>query len=191
MIYTLEGKLIIKKTNFVVLQVGGIGLKISVSIRTLASLPQPGSDVKLFCNLYVREDRMDIYGFLTEEELSLFELLNSVPGIGPKTAMDLLTVDNIDNVMVAIVEGRPELLTRVSGIGKKTADRIVFELKNKIKGKEITGKPHLDIDLDLEDALVNFGYQKKAVKEALAKLPPDLTTPEERLKAALKILSKN
>lgn len=190
MIYTLEGKLIIKKTNFVVLQVGGIGLKISVSIRTLASLPQPGSDVKFFCNLYVREDRMDIYGFLTEEELGLFELLNSVPGIGPKTAMDLLAVDNVDNVMVAIVEGRPELLTRVSGVGKKTAERIVFELKNKIKGKEVTGKLHLDIDLDLEDALVSFGYQKKYVKEALAKLPADLTTPEERIKAALKLLSK-
>lgn len=191
MYYSISGKLVNRKENFVVVETGGIGYKIFIGSRTAAALPELNKDIKLFCGFYVREDRQDLYGFFTEEELRLFELFNAVPGIGPKSALELLTIGKPENLIAAIIENRPDILTRVSGIGRKTADRIILELKSKVKLPE-AGKltKQLDIDSEIEAALVNLGYQRNEVKEVLDKMPGDHVNLEERLKTALKFLSK-
>lgn len=173
-----------------VVETGGLGYKISVTTRTLEGLAGAKDEVKLFCYLYVREDRLDLYGFLSEEEQRLFELFNSVAGIGPKSAMGLLAVDKPENLIAAIIENRPDLLTRVSGVGRKTAERIILELKNKFTSKGEGRTIQMDADFDVEEALVNLGYQRREVRDVLAKTPPSVKKLEERLKGALKLLGK-
>lgn len=190
MVYSITGKLSSKKENFAVVEAGGIGFKVFTMPRVLEILPQAGQTVSLFCSLVVREDRLDLYGFLTEQELRFFELFNSVAGIGPKTALGLLGVDKIENIAAAISENRPDLLTRVSGIGRKTAERVILELKNKIKSLDSAGiVERVETDADVEETLVNLGYQRRAARDALSKLPPEKQKLEERVREALKILS--
>lgn len=190
MIYSIAGKLVLRKENFAVVETGGVGYKIYATERTLERIKTIGESVRLFCHLYVREDRLDLYGFLTEQELRLFELFNSVAGVGPKSAMGLLDIDKSENLIAAIAENRPDLLTRVSGIGRKTAERIILELKNKIGSKTEGRTAAMEADIDVEEALVNLGYPRRSAREALEKLPPTVQKVEERLKEALKMLGK-
>lgn len=191
MIHSLNGALASRKENFIVVENGGIGYKIIVNARTLESLPDEGNQVKFFCHLYVREDRLELYGFLTEKELRLFELFNSVSGIGPKLAIGLLGMDKAENIVAAIMENRPDLLTRVSGVGGKTAERIILELKNKIKPLAgAASAQQMEADFDAEEVLINLGYQKRTAREALNSLPKSIQKIEDRLKEALKILGK-
>ena len=132
MIYSLAGRLSLKRDKFVVVESGGVGLKVAVSSAALNSLPAVGSPVNFFCHLRVKEDALELYGFLSEEELDFFELLNGVSGVGPKSALAVLALDKVENLEAAIAEGKSELLTRVSGIGRKTAERIILELKDKM-----------------------------------------------------------
>ncbi|MEK7147060.1 MAG: Holliday junction branch migration protein RuvA [Patescibacteria group bacterium] len=189
MLYSINGKLARRKDNFVVIETGGIGFKIFTTARVLEALPPAGQAVSLFCHLCVREDRLDLYGFLTEEELKFFELFNSVVGIGPKMALGLLSIDKIENIAAAISENRPDLLTRVSGVGRKTAERVILELKNKIKLSVASGIiERVETDADVEETLVNLGYQRKSARDVLSKIPPEKQKLEERVKEALKIL---
>src|SRR3989344_8169467 len=138
MIDSLYGRLIAKKESILIVETGGIGFKVFVSSRALQNLPQPGQTIKIFCSLYSRQNgEFELYGFLNETELYLFEKLNSVGGIGPKTALGLLGVAETGQLIAAINAGKIELLTKATGIGKKTAERIIVDLKEKLDEKLI------------------------------------------------------
>ena len=191
MIYSLYGKLVGRKENYIILEAGGIGFKVFLSPRASQSLPQSGSNIKLFCSLYNRENEpFELFGFLTEKELYLFDKLNTVSGIGPKTALAILGVAPIDQLIAAINAGKTELLTKASGIGKKTAERLVVDLKGKLEtgSSEATAQTLglMESDLELEDTLVSLGYTKPQAKATVARIDPKTIGFKERLKEALK-----
>lgn len=189
MVYSVEGKLAAKSDNFAVIDVGGLGLKIFANERTLQALPAAGESVKLFSHLHVREDALDLYGFLTAEELEFFELLISVSGVGPKSAMSILNIAELKQLAAAIKENRPDLLTRASGIGRKTAERIVLELKTRVESEHAgSAVRKMDADVDLVETLAGLGYKRDQAKSALSRVDEKVMNIEERLKAALKIL---
>jgi Holliday junction DNA helicase RuvA len=197
MIYSVSGKLVLKSTNFVVIETGRLGLKLLVGERTIKSLPPAGaaddatSAVKLFSYLHVRENGMELYGFLSEEMLVYFEMLISVSGVGPKSALAILDVAPINELSAAIKEGRPDLLTRASGIGRKTAERVIVELRSKVQSaKSGLVVEKMETDADLIEALSNLGYRREEARAALMKVDAKITGVEARLKAALAILSK-
>lgn len=191
MIYSVEGIVSQKADHFVVVSAGGFGIKLFASAETIKATPPEGNKVKLFSHLYVREDALDLYGFGTAEELRFFELLISVSGVGPKSALSILDVAKLDELSAAIKEGRPDLLTRASGIGRKTAERVIVELKSKVQSaKSGLVVEKMETDADLLEALMSLGYRRDEARVALAKLDPALSGTEDRLKAALKILSK-
>jgi len=191
MLYSALGKLALKADRFMVVEAGGLGLKILASGRTLMSLPATGSEVKIFTYLYLREDGLELYGFLSEKELAFFELLISVSGVGPKSALSVLDVAKLDELSAAIKEARPDLLTRASGIGRKTAERIILELKTKVQSARsglVVEK--MEGDADIVEALVSLGYRREEARAALAKVDPKVHDMEARLKAALGALGK-
>ncbi len=191
MLYSALGKLALKADRFVVVEVGGLGLKIFVSGRTLAALPVTGSEVKIFTYLYLREDGLELYGFLSEKELAFFELLISVSGVGPRSALSVLDVAKLDELSAAIKEARPDLLTRASGIGRKTAERIILDLRTKVQSARsglVVEK--MEDDTDIVEALVNLGYRREEARAALGKVDPKVHGMEERLKTALGALGK-
>lgn len=188
MLYTLAGTVALKKDNFFVLEVGGFGIKVFAPLNVLRDL-QTGKATKIFTSFKVKEDAFEIYGFLNEEELNFFELLNSVNGVGPKTALNIMNIDVFDRLVAAISEGRVELLTKASGIGKKTAERVILELRGKLGregSKELVGI--MESDHDIVEALVGLGYTKSQAKSAISKVDEKLKKLEERIRAALKIL---
>ena len=197
MIYSVSGKLVIKSDHFVVIEAGGLGLKLAVSEGTLKGLPAAGGagangpTVKLFSYLNVRENGMELYGFLSEEALMYFEMLISVSGVGPKSALSILDVAPINELSAAIKEGRPDLLTRASGIGRKTAERVIVELRTKVrsvKSGQVVEK--METDADLLEVLSGLGYRREEARAALARVDAKITGVEARLKAALGILGK-
>jgi Holliday junction DNA helicase RuvA len=190
-IYSVSGKLDLKSEHFAVIDAAGLGLKVLMNQRTLQKLPPVGENVKLFCYLYLRENGLELYGFNSREELNFFELLISVSGVGPKSALSILEISELDNLAAAIKEGRPDLLTRASGIGRKTAERIILELKSKVQSEKsgFTVK-RMESDSDLVDTLTGLGYKRDQAKAALQKVDEKTTGLEERLKAALKILGR-
>ena len=191
MIYSVKGKVTGEGDSFVVIEVGGVGFRVSTDSRTLRNIAGAEGEVKLFCYTYFREDRLELYGFNEEETLRLFEMLITVSGIGPKTALGILDVDTVPNIMAAIIEKRVELLTRTSGIGRKTAERIILELHSKIKlpkAKMLTEK--MDVDREIEEALAGLGYGRTDIRRVIEAVPESEKTLEERLKFALKSLGR-
>lgn len=192
MLYSAFGKVALKADRFAVIEVGGLGLKISMSGRTLAALPAVGSEVKIFTYLHMREDGMELYGFLSEKDLAFFEMLISVSGVGPRSALAILDVAKLDELAAAIKEGRPDLLTRASGIGRKTAERIIVELRTKVQSaKSGLVVEKMEGDADIVEALTNLGYRRETARAALAKVDPKISKMEERLRAALALLGKH
>jgi len=190
MIYSVSGKLVLKGINFAVIETGGLGLKIFAPKGTLGALRQTDETVKLFTYFSVRENSMELFGFLSEEELVFFEMLISVSGVGPKSALAILDVAKLDELAAAIKEGRPDLMTRASGIGRKTAERIIIELRNKVQSVKAGAMVEkMEADADLIEALSNLGYRREEARAALSKVESNITEVTERLKAALKLLS--
>lgn len=189
MFYSLSGNITLKKKNFFVLEIGGFGIKVFTLAKSLNDLPQSGQTVKIFANLHVREDAFEVYGFLKEEEMVFFELLIGISGIGPKSALNIMNVDSLDRLMAAVKESKIELLTKASGVGRKTAERIVLELKDKLS-QEGSGDlvKLMESDHDIVETLVNLGYTKSQAKAALSKVDQKIKSLEERIKTALKIL---
>ncbi len=189
MLHTLEGTLTSKSDRSAVMNVGGIGFEIGTSERIAKELPRVGSGVKLFVHLHIREDALELYGFLTEEELFFFKLLNSVSGVGPKSALAIMDVAPLKDIEAAITEGRPDLLTRASGVGRKTAERLIVDLKTKVKAHgSYAMVRRMDANADLEETLVGLGYRREEARAAIEKtkiLSEDLTV---RLRESLKIL---
>lgn len=189
MLYSVSGKLSLKAENFSVVTAGGLGIKLFTSKQTIKALPPTGAEVIFFTHLYVREDALDLYGFLQAAELTFFEMLISVSGIGPKSALSILDIAPLAELSAAIKEGRPDLLTRASGIGRKTAERVIVELRGRVESvKSGMVVEKMETDADLLEALVNLGYRREEARMALSKVDQKLRGLEERLKAALAIL---
>lgn len=189
MIGFLEGKIELATDKYVLISVNGVGYKVFISLNTFKDLPKKGEKVKLYTYLYIREDKMQLYGFLNQEELEFFELLVSVSGIGPKGALSILAVAPVKTLKRAIISEESEILTKVSGIGKKIAGKVVLELKNKIKDTaEDIGK--ISVDNEAIDALLTLGYKLSEAREALRKIPENIKEVSEKVKEALKILGK-
>jgi Holliday junction DNA helicase RuvA len=189
MLHYLIGKLIQKKENYFILEMGGVGMRIFCSVNTLRKLPAVEGEVKVFTHMNIKEDAWDIYGFSDQNELDFFTKLISVNGVGPKTALNILNVDTADRLMAAINEGRVDLLTKASGIGKKTSERVVVELRGKfaqIGSEGLTGL--MESDSDIVDVLCNLGYTKEQARKAISKIDPEAESIEDRIKSALKIL---
>lgn len=187
----LEGTIVLKGEKFVVVSVGGVGYRVFSSPEILTKIPEKGVSVKIWTHQYVREDAVELYGFLHYAELELFETLISISGIGPRGALGVLGVAPVDTLKRAIAAGDTSYLTRVSGIGRKTAEKIVLELREKMAGKGVNVEaPELKEEADALDALVHLGYTQKEARDALMSVPETTASAEERVKAALKKLSR-
>ena len=185
MIGHLEGDVSAVKQGFVILSAGGVGYKVYTTRETLARVKMK-KEAALWTHLAVREDVLDLYGFASEEELKFFELLLTVPGIGPKSALAILDIASLGTLRSAVASGNASYLTNVSGIGKKTAEKIVLELKDKVGIAEETGA--LSGDEEALQATRALGYTQVDAREALRKVPSSLKKASERLRDALKIL---
>ncbi len=184
MIYALKGKIEEICSKFVVLTVaGGESYKVFMPSADLGALHSQ-KEAKIFTCLFVKDESMDLYGFLSEESRGLFEMLNTVSGVGPRAAIGILGLGTAEHIMAAIREGKIEALTKSFGIGKKTAERIIVELKDKIK----SGGDVPEWDEDVYDALIKLGYRRDAAKEAIKKLSKESQNTHDRLKEALKYM---
>ena len=197
MIYQIKGKLISKDMDFVVLEVGGIGLKISSTINTIRAINSE-REVSLYTYLHVREDALDLYGFYSLLEKEVFLLLIGISGIGPKLANTILSGILPDDLKEKIISGDINALTSVPGVGSKTAKRIIIELKEKFTKIEegtmgFIEKADPKLYADALNALSGLGYNPKQSKLALHKVlssPDDKDNIEAIIRAALKILSE-
>jgi Holliday junction DNA helicase RuvA len=173
--------------SHVVIRAGGIGLQVHVPSSVLGQLDSIGQPVELFTYLHVRENELALYGFLTEEELTLFKLLLSISGIGPKVALALLGTVSPDALRQAIIQEEPGLLVRVPGIGPKTARAIIFHLKDRLIPAGAGAAPLLsDADAEVIAALTGLGFSLVEAQAALQSLPRDEDLPiEERVRRAL------
>jgi Holliday junction DNA helicase RuvA len=172
MIAHLRGKLISKHPNQAVVEAAGVGYEVNITIPTFSGLPGLGSEVGLFVHTHVREDALALFGFLRLEEKQLFERLLSVSGIGPKLAITILSGMATDAMVAAIKGNNVAALTRIPGIGKKTAERMVLELRDKLDSFGATEPVATTspVEDDVISALVNLGYQRAVVEKAMARL---------------------
>ena len=187
MIAHITGTVIGKRGGFVVLEAGGIGYRIAVTPDTLAGITK--TEASLFTYLAVRENALDLYGFLSEEDRSFFELLLSVSGIGPKTALSILSLAPGEALKSAVAAGDTSYLTSVSGIGRKSAEKIVLELKDKLRDLKDSHGGHAH-DSDTVEALKALGYSVKEAREAVQKIDSSVADPGARIKEALRNLAK-
>jgi len=191
MINYLEGKILDKNEKFFVVDVNGVGYKIFSHPGILAKIPEKGQNVKIWTHLYVREDTMDLYGFLNKEELEFFENLISISGIGPRSALGILEVAPVSSLKQAIVSEDETFFTKVSGIGRKTAQRLILELKNKLAKTVVLEKGGSFKETgDAFEALVALGYRQSDVRRVLNELPKDIKSAEAKVKEALKRLGR-
>lgn len=169
---------------------GGIGFKVFATIET-KEIAVKGNSISLFTHLVVREDALDLYGFITEDELKFFEMLINISGIGPKTALNVLSISSVPALKRAISDGDTSHLIKVSGIGKKVAEKIVLELKDKFEN-EVKDENNISLrdELDAIEALKALGYSQNESRNALKEVSKDITKTGERIKAALKMLGK-
>jgi Holliday junction DNA helicase RuvA len=186
MISIVEGRICAKPNDALIIMVGGIGLRVACPQPTLAQA-RMGEVIRLYTHLIVREDDLSLVGFGSEDELDLFEHLTRVQGVGPKLGLSILSFMAPDSLRLAIGQEQPELLARVPGIGKKTAQKIVLELKDKIGMGEVSeGLAAItEADAAVIDALTALGYSIVEAQRAVQALPRDITDVEERLRRAL------
>jgi len=193
MIGSLRGKLLDKRPNQVVLDVGGVGYLVNVPLSTFAGLGALHEETALLIHTHVREDALALYGFLTAREKQCFELLIAASGVGPALALKILSGMGIDELVPAIRHGDLAQLTRVPGVGKKIAERIVLDLREKMLAVETAemGKPptRSQVESDVSSALVNLGYDARAAEKAVEKARAGAGADFEKLlRAALQIL---
>ena len=191
MISHLTGQIIHKSLNSVVLEVSGIGYKVSMPSETLSEITKSGNkSLSLWTYQAIREDSSELYGFLNRETLEFFELLITISGIGPKTALSVLNASSIENLQMAISSGETSYLTKISGIGRKLAEKIVFELKEKVGGGKGELSGVMKGDADVLEALISLGYSEREAREAIKKLPKNVTGTSNRVKTVLKVLGR-
>ncbi|MFC1917756.1 Holliday junction branch migration protein RuvA [Chloroflexota bacterium] len=188
MISSLEGRLEALGTDWAMINVGGIGFQVYLPVSSLSSLGNLHTEVKVHTHLHLREDNVTLYGFNTTEELELFETLISVSGLGPRLALAMLSSMNVEQLTMAISTANAELLTVIPGIGKKVANRIILELKDKIGAAWMTtAVPEFAREnADLLSALTSLGYSAAEAMKAISTIPAnDNLTLEEKIKSAL------
>jgi Holliday junction DNA helicase RuvA len=191
MVRMVRGRALSTGKDYIVVDVGGeaggLGLRVFVP-EPLAVQQTPGSSLILYTHLHVREDILALYGFATDDELSMFEMLLNVNGVGPKVALATLSMLTPDALRLALSNDEPAIIARVPGVGKRTAQKIVLELKDKVQ-PSVGGLAALaqvtDIDTEVIEALTALGYSVVEAQRAVQKLPKDVTTIEDRLRLAL------
>ena len=193
MYYYIEGTVTYKSFDFLVVDAGGVGYKIGMADSSISKV-SVGEKRRIFTYLNVREDAMDIYGFLTEEELNLFRLLISVSGIGPKVGLGILSAISPSEFALAVVTGNVKVITKAPGVGPKVAQRIILELKDKMKKAEIAEMPEdygafTDSSDEAVSALMVLGYSASEAKSVLSKVDAGLSV-EDTVKQALKLLMR-
>lgn len=187
--------------DYVVIELNNIGYKIFTSGNTMSNMPKVGDEVILYLEQIVREDFIGLYGFTTREELEMFKLLLSINGVGAKAALSLLSISTVNNLKYAIMMGDEKHITRAPGIGKKTAQRIILELKDKLKPDELTSEEgqliegindNSDYSFNINEtlsALMALGYTEKEAQKALEKVDKTLSI-ENMIKESLKLLMR-
>ncbi len=189
----IQGTVTDKGKDYLVLEAGGVGYLLSVSASTLSAAPPMGSVMKCYTWLSVREDALELFGFSSKEEKRMFERLRSVSGVGPKTALAILSALNLRDLSVALVTGDIQTLTRAPGIGKKTAQRLILELREKVEDSELTGGvavsvPNKEGDPASEaiEVLMSLGCTATEAAQAVAKAVGSASTTDEIIRLALK-----
>jgi len=196
MIAHLRGKLLAKHPNQAIVETHGVGYDVAISVPTFTEMPVAGAEVALHIHTHVREDVLSLYGFLRLAEKQLFEKLLTVSGIGPKLAITILSGMPADEMVAAIRRGDLARLTRIPGIGKKTAERMVLELRDKLSPpagvSQASAVPASPVEEDVISALVNLGYQRAAADKALLAARGGKSTQnfEMLFREALGVLSK-
>jgi Holliday junction DNA helicase RuvA len=196
MIGLLRGRLLEKRPNQVILDVGGVGYLVAVPLSTFAALGDLHAEVTLLVHTHVREDALALYGFLSAREKHFFELLLGASGVGPSLALKILSGMNVEELVPAIRTGDLARLTKIPGVGRKTAERMVVELKDKLEAVAIeTEKPApssaAGVEADVKSALLNLGYDERTADAALAEAKREAGTSnfEKLLRVTLAALS--
>jgi holliday junction DNA helicase RuvA len=184
----ITGKIFDLKGTKTVVKTGGIGFIIHSTPSYLTRL-KSGQEASFWTHTAVRENSIDLYGFETEEELHVFEMLITVSGVGPKSGLAILSVAGVKSVIEAVATGDTSSLVKISGIGQKTSQKIVLELNGKLVSTR-KGDAGASEDIDVFEALKSLGYREKDIQESLKKLPKDLTGTNEKIKYMLKNLGK-
>lgn len=190
MIGRLHGKLLEKNPPQILIDVSGVGYEVDVPMSTFCNLPEVGGELTLHTHFVVREDALLLYGFATLAERAVFRALIKISGVGPKIALALLSGITVDQLKDAVDRGETGLLTKVPGIGKKTAERLVLELKDKLAGTgaATAAVPTSGARADVAAALIALGYSEREAAAATKKLPEDCTV-NDGLRLALKSLT--
>ena len=191
MIGRLHGKLIEKTPPQVLVDVGGVGYEVDVPMSTFCNLPGEGSEITLLTHFIVREDAQLLYGFATAAERQTFRALIRISGVGPRIALAVLSGMSTQDLADAVEQGNATLLTRVPGIGKKTADRLVLELKGKLAGNAFApaGGAASAAQADILSALMALGYSEREAQASVRALPAEVTV-SEGIRLALKALAR-
>jgi len=195
----INGKIADKANNYVVIDNNGIGYKIYMSPTAIGKLPDVGENQKIHTYYYVREDNISLYGFLSNEELRMFELLLSVSGIGAKSAIQILSAITPSSFALAVISNDVSKIVKIPGIGKKTAERMILELKDKLKTEQAISKTEEvkvaiyedEKDSEAITALQVLGYTRKEIEKALEKIEIQNLSVEEIIRSALKTLGNN
>ncbi|MDP2820726.1 MAG: Holliday junction branch migration protein RuvA [bacterium] len=187
MFFYIEGKIAAKRQDFLVIDLNGIGFKIFIPEQRMKNL-NVGDNLKIFTDHSIKhEEKIEIYGFLTEQELELFQVLKKISGIGAKASLNLSIAGSLENLKQKLLNQDKDLLGNLKGIGTKKIQKILIELESKTLKPEIGAKINTG-EKDVVDSLVAIGFSKKDVLEALKQISPDLKDNEEKTKEVLKIL---
>ncbi|MDY6820906.1 MAG: Holliday junction branch migration protein RuvA [Deferribacterota bacterium] len=191
MFYRIKGILLDKSPNSTVVDISGIALEMTIAISTYTKLPEIGESLELYTSLLIRDDTPVLFAFKTLDEKEMFHLLTKVSSIGPRLAINILSGIDTDRLRYAIANKDTGILSSIPGIGKKTAERIILELKDKIdKSSFVEASTNESFNTEIFSALSNLGYKKHEIKSALESIPKEIKGFEEILKSCLKTLSK-
>lgn len=192
MISYLSGTIKLITEKSVIMDVNGVGYEVFTTPIFLEKL-KTGQPLELYTHLHLREDGMELYGFPIQAELDFFKKLISVTGIGPKSALGIMALAPMKELQKGIIQSDLALLTKVSGIGKKTAERLILELKNKLEAgdTDTLASASGTSDSQVIDGLIGLGYSAREAREAIRQVDPKLTAAKDRIKAALKMMGKN
>jgi Holliday junction DNA helicase RuvA len=199
MIGLLRGRLLEKRPNQVILDVGGVGYLVAVPLSTFATLGELHAEVTLLIHTHVREDALALYGFLSAREKHLFELLLGASGVGPTLALKILSGMNVEELVPAIRSGDLARLTKIPGVGRKTAERMIVELKDKLEAvtveaeKPAAAASPAGAEADVKSALINLGYDERTADSAVAEAKSHAGTSnfEKLLRSSLAALTES
>lgn len=185
MIHFIKGELVTSQAGQLIVENGGIGYLIEVPLSVVSSLPLPGQTVEIYTELYVREDILKLYGFLSESDLQVFQKLITVSGVGPKAALNILSVLTPEELRLAVLDDDPDRIARAKGVGKKTASKLIIELKDKLELPTLATQQavggfaqNLSVKEEAIEALMALGYNYSESAYALKELPADSDVEE-------------